>query len=71
MDARLGLFLDVLEAVAHAHANLIVHRDLKPANVLVRVDGTVKLRDFGIGYFFVSAAVRSSARVPFRIPSMP
>ena len=35
VEARLRLFLDVLEGVAHAHANLIVHRDIKPANVLV------------------------------------
>jgi serine/threonine protein kinase/Tfp pilus assembly protein PilF len=47
-EARVRLFLDVLDAVAHAHANLIVHRDIKPSNVLVRTDGQVKLLDFGI-----------------------
>ena len=48
VDARIRLFLDVLRAVAQAHANLIVHRDLKPSNVLVRNDGQAKLLDFGI-----------------------
>ena len=48
IEARVRLFLDVLDAVIHAHANLIVHRDLKPANVLVADDGQVKLLDFGI-----------------------
>jgi tetratricopeptide (TPR) repeat protein len=46
--ARLGLFLQAADAVAHAHASLVVHRDLKPSNILVDRSGQVKLLDFGI-----------------------
>ena len=45
---RLRVFVDVCDAVEHAHFNLVVHRDLKPSNVLVDREGRVKLLDFGI-----------------------
>jgi serine/threonine protein kinase len=48
MAQRIRLFLQVLEAVQHAHINLVLHRDLKPANVLVDQRGEVRLLDFGI-----------------------
>jgi len=48
IEPRVALFLDVLDAVSQAHANLIVHRDIKPSNVMVDRDGQVKLLDFGI-----------------------
>jgi serine/threonine-protein kinase len=45
---KLSLFLNILRAVAFAHARLIVHRDLKPNNILIAEGSDVRLLDFGI-----------------------
>jgi serine/threonine-protein kinase len=60
---RLELFLQVADAVAHAHASLIVHRDLKPSNILVGQDGQAKLLDFGIGKLLASESERPTVEL--------
>jgi eukaryotic-like serine/threonine-protein kinase len=48
---RLELFIQVCQAIQHAHHKGIVHRDIKPSNILItHLDGTPlpKVIDFGI-----------------------
>ena len=66
--ARVRLFLQVLDAVAHAHSKLILHRDLKPPNILVTADGQVKLLDFGIAKLMDEEQLRAPAAALTQFP---
>src|SRR5262245_39132851 len=48
---RLELFVQVCQAIQHAHQKGVIHRDLKPSNILVELHDTVpvvKVIDFGV-----------------------
>ncbi len=55
----LNLWLQICEALAHAHKSGVIHRDMKPTNVIISkaADGTetVRVVDFGIAKILTSA----------------
>ena len=48
LEAKIGIVVEVLDALAYAHGQGVVHRDIKPSNVQRMPDGSVKVIDFGI-----------------------
>jgi eukaryotic-like serine/threonine-protein kinase len=65
LAGKVGLLVQVLQALAYVHRRGIVHRDLKPRNILV-VGGQVKVLDFGL-----SVAANDNAQVAGTLPYMP
>ncbi len=47
-ECALARFVEIAEAVAHAHQRQVVHGDIKPANVRVTADDRIRLLDFGV-----------------------
>jgi eukaryotic-like serine/threonine-protein kinase len=54
------IMLQVLDALASAHAMGVIHQDIKPANILLTTERRVKVADFGISRF-VNTEVTSIA----------
>jgi DNA-binding response OmpR family regulator len=53
VSEAIDLFIQVCDAMAHAHEKSIIHRDLKPANIMVlsrpERANSIKMLDFGCG----------------------
>jgi eukaryotic-like serine/threonine-protein kinase len=47
-DDAISIARQITNALEAAHERGVIHRDLKPANIKVRLDGAVKLLDFGL-----------------------
>lgn len=46
------IFAQLVEAIEYCHQHRMIHRDLKPENVMVGLDGSVKLIDFGFANLY-------------------
>jgi len=50
IETRLEIFLQICDAVAHAHSRGVLHLDLKPANILLGEGKAVYVLDWGIAF---------------------
>ena len=63
LSQKIGVMIDICDALAFAHAAGIIHRDMKPPNVMLTPGGSVRILDFGLARLVTSELTRSNVVV--------
>jgi eukaryotic-like serine/threonine-protein kinase len=61
LSRALDISIQIAGALAAAHAGGIVHRDIKPENIMLRMDGYVKVLDFGLAKLTETSSGKGNA----------
>jgi serine/threonine protein kinase len=59
----LSILVKTADALDYAHSKGIIHRDIKPSNIMICLDGTVKIADFGVAKLTASSSLTQSGFV--------
>jgi eukaryotic-like serine/threonine-protein kinase len=66
----LGIFEQVCQTMAYAHARGVIHRDLKPSNIMVGSFGEVQVMDWGLAKVLPQGGVADEPRLHPEVPAV-
>lgn len=64
------LFREIIDGLAHVHAQGILHRDLKPVNIFLDSNDHVKIGDFGLATAAVTSLTKPDGKDFFVYPNI-